>query len=62
MYKKVRAILKERGLEEKIKVVVGGAPFRFDRELYKGVGADAWAQDGVSAARVITDLIGGLKR
>ncbi len=60
--KKVRAILKEKGLEERIKVVVGGAPFRFDRELYRGVGADAWAEDGVSAARVISDLIGGAKR
>lgn len=56
--KKIRAILHERGLEDKIKIVVGGAPFRFDRELYKTVGADAWAEDGVSAAKVITDLIG----
>jgi methanogenic corrinoid protein MtbC1 len=60
--KKIRAILHERGLEDKIKVVVGGAPFRFDRELYKTIGADAWAEDGVSAAKVITDLIGKVQK
>jgi 5-methyltetrahydrofolate--homocysteine methyltransferase len=54
---KVRALLKERGLEDKIKLTVGGAPYRFDPELYIKVGADAWAPDGVTAARVIVDLI-----
>ena len=53
----VRRILKERGLENKIKIVVGGAPFRFDHQLYKTVGADAWADDGITAGRVIFDLI-----
>ncbi len=53
----VRRILKERGLEEKIKVIVGGAPFRFDHELYKIVEADAWAQDGVTAGNVISNII-----
>ncbi len=55
--KKVRQILKERGLEDKIKVIVGGAPYRFDSELYKTVGADSWAPDGVSAGRRIAELI-----
>jgi methanogenic corrinoid protein MtbC1 len=54
---KVRGILRDRGLENRFKVVVGGAPYRFDGELYKAVGADAWAGDGVSAGRVIVDLI-----
>ena len=54
---KVRHLLRERGLEGRIKVVVGGAPFRFDGELYKAVGADAWAEDGISAGKVIEDLI-----
>lgn len=54
---KVRSLLRERGLEDRFKVVVGGAPYRFDGELYKAVGADAWAGDGVSAGRVIVDLI-----
>jgi len=60
--KKVRQLLRERGLEDKIKIVVGGAPYRFDRELYKIVGADAWADDGISAGKVIQELIGQVKR
>lgn len=58
---RVRAILQERGLEHKIKVAVGGAPYRFDPELYQQVGADAWAPDGVTAAKVIVDLIREVK-
>ncbi|WP_446808718.1 cobalamin B12-binding domain-containing protein [Methylomonas sp. 2BW1-5-20] len=53
----VRALLKQHGLEHKIKLAVGGAPYRFDPELYAKVGADAWAPDGVTAAKVIVDLI-----
>lgn len=54
---KVRQLLKARGLEDRIKLVVGGAPFRFDPDLYKVVQADAWAENGVSAAKVIMDCI-----
>lgn len=55
---KVRQLLQERGLEARVKIIVGGAPYRFDPELYKIVGADAWAIDGVTAGKVIADLIG----
>lgn len=55
--RKVRQLLRERGLEDRIKVIVGGAPYRFDNELYKSVGADAWAPDGLSASKAIVDLI-----
>jgi len=54
---KVRKILKERGLEEKIKIIVGGAPYRFDAELFRIVGADGWAEDGITAGKIITELI-----
>lgn len=54
---KVRQLLKERGLEERIKIIVGGAPFRWDHDLYRQVQADAWAEDGVTAAKIIKDLI-----
>ncbi|GAM10796.1 dimethylamine corrinoid protein [Geobacter sp. OR-1] len=54
---RVRQLLQERGLEGKIKIIVGGAPFRFDHELYRTVQADAWAEDGISAGKIITDLI-----
>jgi trimethylamine corrinoid protein len=59
--RKVRRILKERGLEKRFRIVVGGAPYRFDPELYKTVGADGWAGDGVNAAKVIVDLIKEVK-
>ncbi|MDP3538196.1 MAG: cobalamin-dependent protein [Azonexus sp.] len=55
--RKVREILCQRGLEEKIKIVVGGAPYRFDEALYKSVGADGWAADGITASRMIIGLI-----
>jgi len=59
---KVRKLLHERGLEQRIKLVVGGAPFRYDPELYKTVGADAWAENGVSASRIILDCIAEVAR
>jgi methanogenic corrinoid protein MtbC1 len=54
---KVRQLLKEQGLEDRIRIAVGGAPYRFDGELYRAVGADAFATDGVTAGKVIIDLI-----
>lgn len=54
---RVRQLLQERGLEGKIKIIVGGAPFRFDHELYRVVHADAWTEDGISAGRAIAGLI-----
>ena len=46
-----------RGLEHKIKLVVGGALIASTRHFTAKVGADAWAPDGVTAARVIAELI-----
>ncbi len=57
----VRQILRERGIEKQFRIVVGGAPYRFDNELYKTVGADGWAPDGVNASRMIVDLIKEVK-
>lgn len=54
---KVRQILRERGLEDRIKIAVGGAPYRYDKNLYKVVQADAWAENGITAGKVILDLI-----
>lgn len=56
----VRRILKERGLESRIKLIVGGAPYRFDHGLYMTVQADAWAEDGVKAVPAIKGLIAGM--
>jgi methanogenic corrinoid protein MtbC1 len=57
----VRQILKHKGLEHKIKIAVGGAPYRHDHELYKVVQADAWAENGIMAGKVISDLVGEVK-
>jgi methanogenic corrinoid protein MtbC1 len=59
---KVRQLLQEQGLGDRIRIAVGGAPYRFDGELYRAVGADAYATDGVTAGRVIIDLIHQVKR
>jgi methylmalonyl-CoA mutase cobalamin-binding domain/chain len=53
----VRRILKSKGLEDKIKIIVGGAPYLFDENLYIRVGADAWAPNGLAAAETIAGLI-----
>lgn len=53
----VRRILQERNLESRIKIIVGGAPYRFDPTLYKKAGADAWAPDGVAAIDAIASLL-----
>jgi len=58
---RVRALLDERKLSNKIKLVVGGAPYRFDHQLYTQVGADSWAADGVTAAKIIRELIREVK-
>ena len=41
------------------RVVVGGAPFRFDPELWKEVGADAMGMNAADAIAIIHRLTGG---
>jgi methylmalonyl-CoA mutase cobalamin-binding domain/chain len=55
--RRVRRLLRERGLEGRIKIAVGGAPFRLDHQLYRAVEADAWAENGIRAGRVVADLV-----
>jgi methanogenic corrinoid protein MtbC1 len=55
--KNVTSGLREAG--SRMKVVVGGAPFRFDDQLWKEVGADATSPDAFGAVSVVTALIGG---
>jgi len=59
--KRVRQLLKERGLEERIKILVGGAPFRFHDQLYLEVGADAWAETAAEAPAVVARLVGEVR-
>jgi methanogenic corrinoid protein MtbC1 len=53
----VRKILRERGLDGQIKLIVGGAPYRYDDKLFETVQADAWAVNGVAACGVVANLI-----
>ena len=50
--------LKDEGLE--VKVIVGGAPFRFDKNLWQEVGADAMGHDGAEAKAIISKMLGGM--
>jgi methanogenic corrinoid protein MtbC1 len=59
---KVREILNGKKLENRIKIIVGGAPYRFDHNLYKVVKADTWAEDGIAAAKIIIELIKGVQK
>ncbi len=57
----VRQLLKKRGLESRTKVIVGGAPYRFNPDLYRVVQADAWAENGIAAGEVVARLIDEVK-
>ena len=54
---RVRKILQDRGLEASIRIIVGGAPFRFDPELYKIVRADACGDDAIIGAELFAVLV-----
>jgi len=49
--KDLKARLNERGVD--VKILVGGAPFRFDSELWKEVGADAMGRTPLDSLKVI---------
>jgi 5-methyltetrahydrofolate--homocysteine methyltransferase len=55
--KRVRQLLQQRGLEGKIRIIVGGAPYRFHDNLFREVGADAWADSAAEAPAVVARLV-----
>ncbi len=55
--KRVRQLLQERGLEEKLRIIVGGAPYRFHDNMFREVGADAWADSAAEAPEVVSRLV-----
>ncbi len=57
----VRELLHERQLEDQVKLVVGGAPFNFDDQLYREVGADATARNAADAVPTVRSLVEALK-
>jgi methanogenic corrinoid protein MtbC1 len=50
-------LLQERNLEGKIRIIVGGAPYRFHENMYREVGADAWADSAAEAPAVVARLV-----
>jgi methanogenic corrinoid protein MtbC1 len=53
--------LKSRLNGNDVKIIVGGAPFRFDQELWREVGADGYGKDSSEAITAITKLMGEMK-
>ncbi len=53
---KVKEKLNTAGID--IKIIVGGAPFRLDKELWRTVNADASGQDASDVVRIIEELEG----
>lgn len=53
----VLKVLEERGLHGRIKLIVGGAPYQFDHDLYKSVGADDWSENAIEAVKVVDKLM-----
>jgi len=53
--KELRAKLDAAGLA--VKLVVGGAPFRFDPQLWREVGADACGQNALEAIEIVRGLL-----
>ncbi|HOA35117.1 MAG TPA: corrinoid protein [Bacillota bacterium] len=54
--KKVIDLLKEKGLRERVKVIVGGAPL--SEEWAVKVGADGYAPDAISGVKKVKEMLG----
>jgi len=55
--KRVRELLRQQGLEHRIRLMVGGAPYRFHDNLYQEVGADDWANTAAEAPALVARLV-----
>lgn len=56
---RIREVRTQLGRE--IKIIVGGAPFRFDPQLWQEVGADAMGHTAMDAVRLVESLSGGMQ-
>lgn len=55
--RRVRQLLREQGLEGRLRIIVGGAPYRFHENLYREVEADAWCDTAAQAPEVVARLV-----
>ncbi len=53
----LRNLLNAKGFPH-VKIVVGGAPFNFDKQLYQQLRCDAYAPEGLTAVKVAKQLLG----
>ena len=53
--KEIIELLKEKGIRDKYKVVIGGAPT--GKEWADQIGADLWCEDATSAPRLMSELL-----
>jgi len=54
--KEIIELLKDRGIRDRYKVVIGGAPT--GQEWADQIGADLWCEDASSAPRMLAELLG----
>jgi methanogenic corrinoid protein MtbC1 len=54
--KDVVELIKDKGLEGKVKVIVGGAPL--SQAFADEIGADAYGYDAANAVTIVKDLAG----
>jgi methanogenic corrinoid protein MtbC1 len=55
---KIRELLSSNNRSKKIKLIVGGAPYIFDDNLYKQVKADGYAVNAVKAIELVNEMVG----
>jgi len=55
--RRVRQLLREQELEGRLRIIVGGAPYRFHENLYLEVGADAWGDTAAQAPEIVARLV-----
>ena len=58
LVKDVRTKLNKNGFD--LKIIVGGAPYRFDDQLWKDVGADAMCRRASEIIKTVTSMTGGI--
>jgi methanogenic corrinoid protein MtbC1 len=56
--KEVRARLNQASMD--VKIIVGGAPFRFDDKLWQEVGADAMGKNASEAIKIVSQIMEAL--
>lgn len=57
---KVREVcMRLKAADDRIRIVVGGAPFRFDDQLWQEIGADAQGNGAADAVRLVQQWMGG---